>query len=230
MSTSSIMVVDADATARQAVARELRALGHDVSESDSAGRALQAMRQRRPDLLVLEWALPDAAGLDVLSDIKRSEGLKPVRVLMTSARGVPGDVLAAFESGADDFLDKPFSTYELVARVGACLNRPAAVSANGTVSAGGIHVDHVGHRVSVDGDFLSLAPREYLLLHFLLTNRDRVFSRSQLLIHVWNRDAHVGPRTVDVHIRRLRSVLEPYGYDRYLQTVRGSGYRFSLDT
>jgi len=230
MTPSSILIVDADPAARQAAARELRELGHEVTESESAECALQAMHQRRPDLLLLEWALPDAPGLDVLSDIKRSEALKPVRVLVTSARGVPNDVVVAFESGADDFLDKPFSRYELVARVGACLNRPATVHRNGSVSAGGILIDDVGHRVIVDGDFLSLAPREYLLLHFFLANRNRVFSRSQLLIHVWNRDAHVGPRTVDVHIRRLRSLLEPYGYDRYLQTVRGSGYRFSLDT
>ena len=96
------------------------------------------------------------------------------------------------------------------------------------VSAGGVSIDKVGHRVIVDGDFVSLAPREYRLLLFLLSNQDRVFSRKQLLVHVWDRDAAVGTRTVDVHIRRLRSLLEPYGYDRYVQTVRGTGYRFSL--
>lgn len=98
------------------------------------------------------------------------------------------------------------------------------------IIAGGISIDNAGHRVVVDGDYVSLAPREYRLLLFLLRYQDRVFSRKQLLVHVWDRDAAVGPRTVDVHIRRLRSVLEPYGYDRYLQTVRGTGYRFSLDT
>jgi len=224
------MIVDADSAVRQSAARELRGLGHDVSESDRADRALTALRRQRPDLMVLEWALPDAAGLDVLADIRHNRELCPVRVLITSGRGEPDDVVAAFESGADDFLDKPFSMRELVARVGACLRRPATVHTNGTVTAGGISIDNVGHRVSVAGHYLSLAPREYLLLNFLLNNRDRVFSRSQLLSHVWNRDAHVGPRTVDVHVRRLRSLLEPYGCDRYLQTVRGSGYRFSLDT
>ena len=96
------------------------------------------------------------------------------------------------------------------------------------ISAGGVSIDNAGHRVIVDGDFVTLAPREYRLLLFLLSNQDRVFSRKQLLVHVWDRDASVGSRTVDVHIRRLRSVLEPYGYDRYVQTVRGTGYRFSL--
>ncbi|MDH4107428.1 MAG: winged helix-turn-helix domain-containing protein [Gammaproteobacteria bacterium] len=230
MSLSSIMVVDADGATRKAVARELRELGHEVSETDSAGKALQALRRQRPDLMVLEWTLPDVAGLEVLSDIKRSEETKPVRVLMTSARGEPDDVVAAFEYGADDFIDKPFSMRELVARVGACLRRPASMHANGTIRAGGIVIDNVGHRVIVDGNYLSLAPREYRLLNFLLTNQDRVFSRRQLLMHVWDRDAHVGARTVDVHVRRLRSLLEPYGYDSYLQTVRGSGYRFSLES
>jgi len=98
------------------------------------------------------------------------------------------------------------------------------------ISAGGVTVDNAGHRVIVDGDFVTLAPREYRLLLFLLSNQDRVFSRKQLLVHVWDRDASVGSRTVDVHIRRLRSVLEPYGYDRYVQTVRGTGYRFSLQS
>lgn len=99
-----------------------------------------------------------------------------------------------------------------------------------TIGAGGISVDTAGHRVIVDGDYVTLAPREYRLLLFLLENQDRVFSRKQLLVHVWDRDSSVGPRTVDVHIRRLRSVLEPYKYDRYVQTVRGTGYRFSLNT
>jgi DNA-binding response OmpR family regulator len=96
------------------------------------------------------------------------------------------------------------------------------------IGAGGISIDNVGHRVIVDGDYVTLAPREYRLLLFLVNNQDRVFSRKQLLMHVWDRDASVGSRTVDVHIRRLRSVLEPYGYERYVQTVRGTGYRFSL--
>jgi two-component system phosphate regulon response regulator PhoB len=132
--------------------------------------------------------------------------------------------------GAVVFIGKPFAMRAFVARVGACLGRPPAAFVRARLYAGGISVDKAGHRVLVDGRFVSLAPREYRLLLFLLSNPDRVFSRRQLLIHVWGRDAAVGVRTVDVHIRRLRSVLEPFGYERYLQTVRGSGYRFSLET
>jgi two-component system phosphate regulon response regulator PhoB len=230
MSLASILLVDHDVTARSLIARELRELGHDVSESGDAGSALRSAAQKRPDLMVLDWALPDLAGLELLSDVKHSDDLKHVRVLMTSASHGPDEVVAALELGADDFIGKPFSSREFVARVGACLRRPATMYNSGRLVAGGITIDRVGHRVLVDDKPVSLAPREYRLLLFLTSNQDRAFSRQQLLVHVWDRSAAVGVRTVDVHIRRLRSVLEPFGYQRYLQTVRGSGYRFSLET
>ncbi len=224
---ASILVVDADSSSRVQIARELRELGHDVTESDSAGTALQVAEQGRPDLMVVDWSLPDLAGLEVLTDVKRSDPPKPTRVLMTSGRGDANDVVQALEGGADDFIGKPYSMRELVARVGACLRRPASTHSNGELRAGGIVIDNVSHRVFVDGDSLTLAPREYRLLIFLAANRERVFSRRQLLNHVWGRNSNVGVRTVDVHIRRLRSLPEPYDYDHYLQTDRGSGYRFS---
>jgi two-component system phosphate regulon response regulator PhoB len=230
MSLASILLVDDDVTVRALIAQDLRELGHDVSESDDAGSALKAIAAKRPDLMVLDWALPDLAGIELLSDVKRNDELKHVRVVMTSAHHEPEDVVAALELGADDFIGKPFSSRELVARVGACLRRPATSHNSGRIDAGGISVDKIGHRVLVDNKVVSLAPREYRLLLFLIGNQDRAFSRRQLLIHVWDRESTVGVRTVDVHIRRLRSVLEPSGYDRYLQTVRGSGYRFSLET
>jgi two-component system phosphate regulon response regulator PhoB len=211
------------------MATELRELGHDVSETDDAGSALQMVRRKRPDLMVCDFALPDLAGVELLSDVRSNDELRTMRVLMTSDRQGSDDVARALESGADDFIVKPVNLHELRARVGACLKRPANLSSAEEISAGGITIDNVSHRVVVDGTNVSLAPREYRLLLFLLSNQDRVFSRKQLLIHVWDRDAAVGPRTVDVHVRRLRSLLEPFGYNRYLQTVRGSGYRFSLD-
>jgi len=180
--------------------------------------------------MVCEFALPDLAGIELLNDVRRSDDLKRMRVLMTSEQNGSDDVVAALKSGADDFVRKPIHMPELVARVGACLQRPANLSDSESISAGGISIDNVGHRVMVEGRYVYLAPREYRLLLFMLSHPDRVFSRKQLLVHVWDRDAAVGPRTVDVHIRRLRSVLEPYGYERYLQTVRGTGYRFSLDS
>ncbi|MDX1482019.1 MAG: winged helix-turn-helix domain-containing protein [Woeseiaceae bacterium] len=224
---ASILVVDPDTPDRNAVVRELRELGHDVTESTSAGRALQVLRSHRPDLLLLEWTLADLAGIEVLADIRRSDEIAPTRVVMTSRRGRQSDVVDALHSGADDIVVKPYAMEELIARVDACLRRPATTHTAGALRAGGIRIDNLSHQVFVDGDSVSLAPREYRLLLFLIANRDRVFSRSQLLAHVWDRSSGVGVRTVDVHVRRLRSILEPYGYDRFLQTVRGSGYRFS---
>lgn len=227
---ASILVVDAVDGDRMAAATELRSLGHDVVESATAASALRLIKEDRPDLMLLEWALPDTEGLEVLSDVKDGNGQSTVRVLMTSGRGQTLDAVAALDAGADDFLGKPYAMPELLARVGACLRRPPTASTSAELRAGGILIDNVAHRVFVDGDNLTLAPREYRLLAFLLANRDRVYSRRQLLIHVWDRNASVGVRTVDVHVRRLRSLLEPYKYDHFLQTVRGSGYRFSPDS
>lgn len=229
MTLASILLVDADTAARGIIARELRELGHEVSETGDAGSALRLVRRKCPDLMVCDFALPDLKGVELLSDVRRSNELRNMRVLMTSGSADRADVMTAFESGADDFIGKPINRLELRARVGACLRRPASLSLAEIIEAGGIRIDNVGHRVSVDGIGVTLAPREYRLLQFLVTNPERVFSRQQLLVHVWDRDVAVGARTVDVHIRRLRSMLEPFGYDDYVQTVRGSGYRFSLE-
>ena len=228
MTLASILVVDPDAAVRAQIAAGLRKLGHDVDETVDAGSALAAVRSKQPDLMVCDCRLPDLAGVELLNDVRRSDDLKLMRVVMTSGSRQSADVVSALESGADDFVGKPLDMDEFLARVGACLRRPANLHTASQITADGITIDDVGHRVDVDGNYVSLAPREYRLLQFLLTNQDRVFSREQLLVHVWDRDSSVGPRTVDVHVRRLRSILEPYEKDRYLQTVRGSGYRFSL--
>lgn len=229
MTLASILVVDSDVQAREQIAQELRELGHDVDELDTAGSAIQAVRKMCPDLMVCDILLSDLSGIELLNDVRRSDALRKLRVLMTSATPGSEDIVTALESGADDYVHKPVDLQELTARVGACLSRPANYADGEKISAGGISIDKIGHRVIVDDTFVTLAPREYRLLLFLLTHQDRVFSRKQLLMHVWDRDVSVGPRTVDVHIRRLRSVLEPFGYNDYLQTVRGTGYRFSLE-
>lgn len=228
MTLASILIVDPDIESRSQIAYGLRELGHEVSETSDAGSALAVVRRNKPDLMVCDCALPDLAGVELLTDVRGSEEFRAMRVLMTSDRRKTDDVVSALKSGADDFVRKPIDMPEFLARVDACLRRPAHHTESREIQAGAIIIDTVGHRVSVDGNFVSLAPREYRLLRFLLSNQDRVYSRKQLLLHVWDQASSVGPRTVDVHIRRLRSLLEPFECDRYLQTVRGSGYRFSL--
>lgn len=228
MDPAAILLVDNDVHSRAAVAEKLRSLGHRVTEADTGSKAVRAIRDSLPDLVVIESLLPDVHGFEVLQDVKRSERLKALRVLMTSRSAGPDDVVTALENGADDFVPKPFALEELVARIGACLRRPPSAGPSHTLTAGDIVLDQASHRVTVAGVAVTLAPREYRLLAFLLANQDRVYSRAQLLIHVWDRDATVGPRTVDVHVRRLRKLLEPFDLSHYIQTVRGSGYRFSL--
>ncbi|MGB5256496.1 MAG: winged helix-turn-helix domain-containing protein [Woeseiaceae bacterium] len=228
MTLASILVVDADARTRSQMAIGLRELGHEVSETSNAGSALAAVRNKKPDLMVCDCSLPDLAGVELLNDVRGSGDYRAVRILMTSASGRTEDVVSALKSGADDFVAKPIEMQEFLARVDACLRRPANHAASREMHAGAISIDTVGQRVAVGGSYISLAPREYRLLLFLVSNQDRVFSRKQLLLHVWDKESTVGPRTVDVHIRRLRSLLEPFECGGYLQTVRGSGYRFSL--
>lgn len=230
MSLASILIVDADSASRKLMANELRELGHNVAESGNAGAALRFARRSRPDLVVCDFALPDLAGIDLLGDLRRSRDLSRIRVLMTAESNGPDDVVRALESGADDFVGKPIVVPEFLARVSACLRRQADSATPGECVAGGIRIDEIGHRVAVDDTGVSLAPREYRLLVFFLRNRERVFSREELLDHVWDRDEKIGLRTVDVHVRRLRSILEPFGYAGYLQTVRGAGYRFSPES
>lgn len=225
---ASILLVDQDISARSLIADELRELGHEVSESGDAASAWAAVRKYCPDLMVCDYSLPDLTGVDLLTDVRCNEKLRNMRVMMTSDRGDSSDVVVALSSGADDFVEKPIRIPEFIARVDACLRRPANIERSTVVKASGISIDTVAQRVFVDGAAVTLAPREYQMLLFFLRNRDRVLTRAQLISQVWNRNVKLGPRTIDVHIRRLRSVLEPSGYDKYLQTVRGSGYRFSL--
>ena len=229
MDPASILVVDNDSDCRGDVARHLRELGHEVSEAETASQAVREVRETLPDLMVLESLLPDVHGLEVLQDVRRSDRLRALRVLMTSKTPQSRDVVRSLEYGADDFVAKPFVMEELIARIGACLRRPASAGLGNVIAAGDIIVDRSGQRVTVSGKPVSLAPREYRLMNFLVANRDRVYTRSQLLLYVWDRDATVGPRTVDVHVRRLRKILEPHGLAHYIQTVRGSGYRFSME-
>lgn len=228
MGTPSILLVDDDDACRNMLATRLRGQGYAVSEVENAEGAVRAVRSDLPDLMVLESLLPDGHGVDLLRDVKRDERLRMLRIVLLSRRPASADVVTALEHGAEDFVPKPFVMEELLARISACLRRPVSAGAAERLSAGRLAIDQVSHRVTVDERPLSLTPREYRLLSFLLANPDRVYSRTQLLAHAWERGSGFGMRTVDVYIRRLRQHLEPYEVSHYIQTVRSSGYRFSL--
>jgi two-component system phosphate regulon response regulator PhoB len=159
--------------------------------------------------------------------LKKSDLTREVPVIMLTARGEESDKIRGFDSGADDYVTKPFSPRELVARINAVLRRAAPHAAAEVIEAGGLRLDAAGHRVTVGEAILTMGPTEYRLLHFFMTHPERVYSRSQLLDRVWGGDVYVEERTVDVHILRLRKILAPYGFERLIQTVRGAGYRFS---
>jgi two-component system phosphate regulon response regulator PhoB len=171
--------------------------------------------------------LPDQSGLDLTRAVKRNKDTEDLPVIMLTARADEPDKVTGLEGGADDYVTKPFSPRELLARINAVLRRSSASGAGERVEAGGLVLDAAGHRVSVDGRTVPLGPTEYRLLQFFMEHPERVYARSQVLDRVWGGNVYVEERTVDVHIRRLRKALEPFGCDALVQTVRGAGYRFS---
>jgi len=176
----------------------------------------------------LDWMMPGISGIDFAARIRRQDELAKLGIIMLTAKDHEDDLIRGLEVGADDYIRKPFSTRELVSRVAAVLRRVGDPRVEGaTVSAGKITVDTEQYRVLIEGKPVDFSPTEFRLLHFLLSHPDRVFDRDQLLNNVWGEQVYVEDRTVDVHIRRLRKVLEPYGCDSYISTVRGVGYRFS---
>ena len=188
---------------------------------------MSLLRGALPDLILLDWMLPGMSGVELARRLRGDGRLKTIPIIMLTARSEERDKVQGLETGADDYMTKPFSPRELLARIKAVLRRRAPQMTEDAVETGGLRLDPVSHRVFGDLKPLDLGPTEFRLLHFLMTHPERVYSRAQLLDQVWGDHVFVEERTVDVHIRRLRSVLEASGHDRLIQTVRGAGYRFS---
>lgn len=225
MLTTSIFVVDRDPVWCDRFAHQLRHAGHLVSTQDSTRNVLDTLAANRSDLLLLDWSGIEAE--HVLREIKASDRYLPVRVIVTDDGLDAHAAVDALHCGADDFFAKTNSIEELVARVTLALKRQCVRGSDVNLTrAGRICIDHAARRVTVDGEYVELAPREFHLLHFFAGNVDRLYSRAQLLSFVWQRPEGLGERTVDVHVRRLRRILEPFGCDDYVETVRGAGYRF----
>jgi two-component system phosphate regulon response regulator PhoB len=201
--------------------------GFHVVEAADASAALTALGDRLPDLILLDWMLPGQSGVEFARRLKRDDATRDVPIIMLTAKGEEQDKLRGFEAGVDDYVSKPFSTKELLARIRAVTRRAHVHGGQQAVVVDGLELDPASHRVTAGGEAIKLGPTEFKLLNFFMTHPERVFDRAQLLDRVWGRNVYIEERTVDVHIRRLRKALHPYGYDVYIQTVHGSGYRFS---
>lgn len=226
MSTGHILVVEDEQAIRQMIVFNLSRAGFEVSEAGDSATARNLIADSRPDLVLIDWMLPDSSGLELTRRLRREEPGRELPIIMLTARAEERDKVAGLEGGADDYITKPFSPRELLARVNALLRRAGATGGE-PLRAGDLSLDPVSHRVMAGNEEIALGPTEYRLLKFLMSHPERVYSRSQLLDFVWGQNVYVEERTVDVHVRRLRKALETSGTDGYVQTVRGSGYRFS---
>jgi two-component system phosphate regulon response regulator PhoB len=227
MSAKQILVVEDERPIREMIAFGLRRAGFEVREAADARSGRAEVANKLPDLLLVDWMLPDTSGLEFTRALKRDRETRELPVIMLTARAEEGDKVAGLEGGADDYITKPFSPRELLARINAVLRRTAAAEGSERIEIEGLVLDQSSQRVSAGDRTVALGPTEYRMLAFFMTHPERVYTREQLLDRVWGGNVYVEERTIDVHIRRLRKALEEFDYDRLIQTVRGSGYRFS---
>ena len=227
MSAKQILVVEDERPIREMIAFGLRRAGFEVREAADARSGRAEVANKLPDLLLVDWMLPDTSGLEFTRALKRDRETRELPVIMLTARAEEGDKVAGLEGGADDYITKPFSPRELLARINAVLRRALPAVGSERIDIEGLVLDQSSQRVSSGERTVALGPTEYRMLAFFMTHPERVYTREQLLDRVWGGNVYVEERTIDVHIRRLRKALEEFGYDRLIQTVRGSGYRFS---
>lgn len=227
MSSKQVLIVEDERAIREMTAFGLRRAGFDVREAEDCRAARVQLADRQPDLLLVDWMLPDMSGLEFTRQLKRDRETRDLPVILLTARAAETDKVSGLEGGADDYVTKPFSPRELVARINAVLRRVAPASAGESLEFDGLVLEPASHRVTANGSAVTLGPTEYRMLAFFMAHPERVYTREQLLDRVWGGNVYVEERTIDVHIRRLRKALEEFGKDRYIQTVRGAGYRFS---
>ncbi|MDY0007668.1 MAG: phosphate regulon transcriptional regulator PhoB [Spongiibacteraceae bacterium] len=227
MTATTILIVEDEPAIREMVVMTLERVGYTLLQAGSAEEAERVLANGLPSLILLDWMLPGMSGIELARRLRRDDYTRATPIIMLTARSEEDDRIRGLEVGADDYISKPFSTRELQARIKAVLRRSQPHDEEGILAVNSLKVDTTSHRVSVGEQTLEMGPTEFRLLHFFMSHPERVYSRSQLLDMVWGRGAYVEERTVDVHIRRLRKALEPSGHDNLIQTVRGTGYRFS---
>ena len=226
MTGKTVLIVDDEAPIREMIAVALEMADYNCLEAANAKDAHALVVDRRPDLILLDWMLPGTSGVELARRLKREEITAEIPIIMLTAKAEEDNKIQGLEVGADDYITKPFSPKELVARLKAVLRRTTPPGIEAPIEIDGLRLDPIGHRVTANGAALSMGPTEYRLLQFFMTHTERVYTRSQLLDQVWGGNVYVEERTVDVHIRRLRKALGD-AHDYLIQTVRGTGYRFS---
>ena len=230
MMNADILIVEDEEAIREMLGFALSRNGYRFREAEDAAEAHKQLEQGFPDLLLLDWMLPGQSGIELTRELKENKLTRHLPIIMLTARAEEDNKIEALEAGADDYVTKPFSPRELMARIKSVLRRTAPQATVDLVSAGKLTLDPASHRVNSGSAGITLGPTEFKLLHFFMTHTERVYSRGQLLDLVWGSNVYVEERTVDVHIRRLRKALTDSGNDVMVQTVRGSGYRFSTAT
>lgn len=228
MNNETILVVEDEPAIREMIMTALEMAGFDCVQAEDVSSAHRQVVDHRPALILLDWMLPGGqSGIDFCRMLKKDELLSEIPVIMLTAKGEEDNKVQGLDAGADDYITKPFSTRELISRIKAVLRRSSALSGEKPIEAEGLSLDPVSQRVTADGNAVEIGPTEYRLLAFFMSHPERAYTRTQLLDQVWGGNVYVEDRTIDVHIRRLRKVLEPHDYAGFIQTVRGTGYRFS---
>jgi two-component system, OmpR family, phosphate regulon response regulator PhoB len=222
-----ILIIEDEAAIREMLGYTLMKDGFEFEEAADVEEAQPLLGRRKPDLILMDWMLPGMSGVDYARRIRNDPATRDIPIIMLTARGEESDKVRGLDTGADDYITKPFSTRELLARIRAILRRSSPDEPHGVVTVEGLSLDPETFRVTADGQNVAISPTEFRLLHFFITHPERVYGRTQLLDQVWGQNVYVEERTVDVHIRRLRKTLSPFGFDRFIQTVRSVGYRFS---
>jgi len=229
--SSSILVVEDESITQKLLAANLERAGHQVLRAASVTQAQAAIRETLPDLVLLDWVLPEATGVSFARQLRADQRTKDIPIIMLTGRSQDTDKVMGLEAGADDYITKPFSASELIARIRAVMRRRAPLLNEDAIEIEGLRLDPAAHRITGGGAKIELGATEFRLLHYFMARPDRVHTRGQLLDKVWGDQVFVEDRTVDAHIRRLRQSLQPSGHHRLIETVRGIGYRFrrSLD-
>ena len=228
-SQTTVLVVDDDASIRDMIRFVLEKAEMDVQTAANAHEALLRINEKRPNIILLDWMMPGVSGLEMTRRLRKEPFTQDIPIIMLTARVSEDDKVSGLEAGTDDYVTKPFSPRELLARINAVMRRSVPIDESGRLVIGVLTLDTVPRRILADGEEIPMGPTEYRLLEFFMSHAGRAFSRSQILDYVWGSNAYLEERTVDVHVRRLRKALEPARASHYLQTVRGHGYRFLVE-